>query len=153
LILVVNVVCGMRGSEIEERLKGKTLRVYYYMLLAGRAVGIREVQRKLGFSSPSVAAYHLDKLVELGLAKKSSEGYVLEENVHVGVLKYFVFIGGYVFPRYLFYAIFFTTSLITYLLVYPLTLSTHNIAAILFGSLASLTCWLETYRCWRQKPF
>ncbi|MHA1723075.1 MAG: winged helix-turn-helix domain-containing protein [Candidatus Baldrarchaeia archaeon] len=143
----------MRESEIEERLKGKTLRVYYYMLLAGRAVGIREVQRKLDFSSPSVAAYHLDKLVELGLAKKESEGYVLEENVHVGVLKYFVFIGRYVFPRYLFYAIFFTTSLITYLLVYPLTLSIHNIAAILFGLLASLITWFETYRCWRQKPF
>jgi len=74
LILIFDVVCGMRESEIEERLKGKTLRVYYYMLLAGRAVGIREVQRKLGFSSPSVAAYHLDKLVELGLAKKEVKG-------------------------------------------------------------------------------
>lgn len=143
----------MREVEIEEKLKGKTLRVYYYMLLSGRAVGIREVQRKLGFSSPSVAAYHLDKLVELGLAKKGSEGYALEENVHVGVLKYFVFIGGYMLPRYLFYAVFFTTILTTYILIYPQTFSTHNIAAILFGTLASLIAWFETYNCWRQKPF
>ena len=143
----------MRGVEIEEKLKGKTLRVYYYMLLTGRAVGIREVQRKLGFSSPSEAAYHLDKLVELGLAKKGSEGYVLAENVHVGVLKYFVFIGKYMLPRYLFYAVFFTTILITYILIYPQTLSTHNIAAIVFGFFASLIAWFETYNCWRQKPF
>ena len=54
---------------IEDQLKGKTLQVYMYMVKRKEPVGVREVQRDLGFSSPSVANYHIDKLVELALVK------------------------------------------------------------------------------------
>jgi predicted DNA-binding transcriptional regulator len=44
---------------LESELKGKTLLVYWHLLKSpGLKVGVREVQRKLGFSSPSVAVYH-----------------------------------------------------------------------------------------------
>ena len=53
---------------IESELKGKTLLVYMYILKSSDpTVGVREVQRALGFSSPSVSSYHLNKLHELGL--------------------------------------------------------------------------------------
>jgi hypothetical protein len=74
------------SAEIESQLKGKTLIVYWFMLRApDLPVGVREVQRELGFSSPSVSAHHLDKLHSLGLVDKSLRGeYFLKREVKVG---------------------------------------------------------------------
>ncbi len=53
------------------------------------SAGPRDIQRKLGFSSPNLAVYHLDKLVELGLAEKNlGEYYLLDKDrVNVGVFR------------------------------------------------------------------
>ena len=52
-------------EKIESELKGNTLRVYWMLLQSQSAgVGVREVQRQLGFSSPALASYHLNKLAE-----------------------------------------------------------------------------------------
>ena len=84
-------------EKFESSLKGNTLRVYWMMLKSGidTAVGVRQVQRTLGFSSPTLAAYHLDKLVELGLVEKKHGEYHLERRVKVGVLKQFTRIGTF----------------------------------------------------------
>jgi|GEM_PF-1549055 transcriptional regulator, ArsR family len=58
-------VCTIIHENIEGELKGKTPQVYLYMLKRNEPVGVREVQRDLDFSSPSVASYHLDKLISL----------------------------------------------------------------------------------------
>ena len=58
-------------TVLESMLKGKTLKVYWYMLQQpNRSVGVREIQRALRFSSPSVALHHLEKLEDLGLVQK-----------------------------------------------------------------------------------
>ena len=107
----------MHGSEVDEErieseLKGNTLRVYWFMLRSGGdSVGIREVQRALGFSSPTLAAYHLDKLVDLHLVEKKRGEYYLVKTVKVGVLKQFMKFGTLLLPRYLLYATFFTALL------------------------------------------
>ncbi|MCC6009599.1 MAG: hypothetical protein LM588_01195 [Fervidicoccaceae archaeon] len=54
---------------------GTSLRVYFYLLLKNDEVGVRELQKALGFKSPSTAKHHLDRLVELGLAEKTLNGY------------------------------------------------------------------------------
>ena len=54
-------------GKVERELKGKTLQVYVYMLKKKEPVGIREIQRDLNFSSPSVANYHIEKLVSLSV--------------------------------------------------------------------------------------
>ncbi|MBO3803749.1 MAG: hypothetical protein JTT11_07790 [Candidatus Brockarchaeota archaeon] len=143
-------------KEIESQVKGNTLRVYWYVLKAGhkRPVGIREVQRELGLSSPSVAAHHLEKLRELKLLEKLASGeYLLVNEVKVGVLGNFVSLVGLMLPRHLFYSTLFTTMLVAYALLYPMDLSYHNLVALVFGSLASLFSWVETVRVWRNKPF
>jgi len=127
---------------IETQLKGNTLRVYWYILKVGhgRAVGIRQVQRGISLSSPSVATHHLEKLRDLGLLEKMPTGeYILVNEVKVGVLLNFVKLMGLMLPRYLFYSTLFTTMLVAYVLIYPMTFSSHNLIALLFGSLASLT--------------
>jgi len=141
-------------EEIESQLKGKTLLVYWFMLKSPDSpVGVREIQRKLGFSSPSIAAHHLDKLLSLGLVRKSlrGENYLTKE-VKVGVLKFFMRLGRFMIPRYLFYSVWFSTMLIVYLLLYGVSGSLHNIVAIIFGVSACVILWFETIRLWREKP-
>ena len=140
---------------IESNLKGKTLLVYWYMLRQPDfKAGVREIQRSLGFSSPSIAVHHLNKLMDLGLAKKTKTGeYVLVQEVKVGILRFFARIGRFLIPRYLFYSVFFTTALVLYILLYAQTLCIHNFFALVFGGLASMILWIETFRIMRERPF
>jgi len=142
-------------AQIESELKGKTLRVYWYFLKSPTsAVGVREIQRSLGFSSPSVAAHHLEKLLSLGLVEKTKTGeYFLVQQVKVGMLRFFTKIGRFLVPRYLFYSVWLTTMLIFYILLYGHTFDVHNLVALIFGISSSLILWYETLRLWREKPF
>jgi len=142
-------------AQIESELKGKTLLVYWHMIKTPASrIGVREIQRTLGFSSPSVASHHLEKLVSLGLVDKTMTGeYFLTQEVKVGLLRFFTRLGRFLIPRYLFYSVWFSTMLIIYLIFYGHTGSIHNIVAIVFGSAASLILWFETLRLWRAKPF
>ena len=143
-----------KGDEdlMEAELRGKTLLVYLYMLRGKKAsVGVREVQRALGFSSPSVAAYHLNKLRELGLVESVRGDYRLTRLVKVGVLRRFVAIGGLLLPRLLFYAVLITSLLVTYILQYPY-LTRRNVAALAMGIVPTIILWYETLKLWREKP-
>lgn len=140
---------------LESELKGKTLLVYWYLLhQSTHIVGVREVQRALGFSSPSIAVHHLEKLQDLRLVRKKGTGeYELEEEVKVGILKLFAHMGRFIVPRYLFYSIMFSTMLATYLIVSLVSQSFPSYYALVFGVIASIIFWFETIRLWEAKPF
>lgn len=140
---------------IESSLKGKTLRVYWYLLRQpSRTVGVRQVQRALSFSSPSIAVHHLEKLQDLGLVDKKGTGeYVLEEEVKVGILRLFTHMGRFLVPRYLFYSVLFSTMLTAYLSLCVVGQFSPSFYAVTFGSIALLVFWIETVRLWRSKPF
>ncbi|MBD3172094.1 hypothetical protein GF326_06445 [Candidatus Bathyarchaeota archaeon] len=138
---------------IESELKGKTLLVYMHMLKQpGEPVGVREVQRELGFSSPSVSSYHLNKLQDLGLVENEYGDYKLVTDVKVGVLKHFITLGGVLLPRYLFYAVLMTSMLVTYLIQVPYFPTREYITTIVMGLVPSLILWYETIRIWRDRP-
>jgi hypothetical protein len=140
-------------AVIESELKGKTLLVYMYMLRSPtEAVGVREVQRELGFSSPSVSSYHLTKLQELGLIENVYGDYKVVKEVKVGVLRQFVTLGGVMLPRYLFYAVLVTTMIITYLIQRPFYPSPESITTLVMGLVPAAILWYETVRIWRDKP-
>ena len=143
------------AAFLESALKGKTLLVYWYLLQQStHTVGVREVQRALGFSSPSIAVHHLQKLQDLGLIDKKGTGeYVLEEEVKVGILRFFTRMGSFLVPRYLFYSVLFTTMLATYLSVSYITQVPPSFYTVAFGAIALLIFWIETIRLWRARPF
>jgi hypothetical protein len=117
-------------------------------------VGIREVQRALGFSSPSIAVHHLEKLQDLGLIRKKGTGeYFLEEEVKVGILRFFTRMGRFLVPRYLFYSVLFSTTLTAYLTLCVLYRITPSFYTVMFGLIAVVIFWVETFRLWRAKPF
>jgi hypothetical protein len=141
-------------SILESELKGKTLLVYWYLVQRpSHTVGIREVQRALGFSSPSIAVHHLEKLQNLGLLQKKVTGeYVLEEVVKVGILRFFMQMGRFVVPRYFFYSVLFSTMLAAYLALCLLGQLFPSFYALVFGTIAAIIFWFETVRLWRAKP-
>ena len=109
---------GMEKSakpSLETKLHGNTLAVYLLLLERREAMGPREVQRALGLSSPSVAAHHLAKLVELEICEHTVDNkYRVLEVVKVGVYKQFLRIRGRFLPRFVFHITFFSTLLILY---------------------------------------
>ena len=142
----------MSEEKIESILKGNTLRVYWFLLRASNGVvGARETQRALSFSSPALAVYHLDKLVELGLVEKTDGEYRLVKTVNVGVLKQFVRFGALMLPRHFLYATMFTTLLIFYLTQFK-RVDFYSMFALTLGLLATGITWYETLKAWKQKP-
>jgi hypothetical protein len=140
-------------AHIESELKGKTLLVYMHILKAGKeTVGVREVQRELGFSSPSVAAYHLQKLQDLGLIENAYGDYRLIKEVKVGVLRSFVSVGGVMLPRFLFYAVLITSMLVTFILSFPFIPTREYITTLVMGIIPAAVFWYETIKIWREKP-
>lgn len=143
--------CTVDEEKIEAELKGKTLQVYCYMLRApNSSVGVREVQKALRFSSPRLAAYHLEKLKKLELAKKERGEYCLVREVRVGVLKQFVRFGAFLLPRYLFYAAMFTTFLIYIVIIFK-EMNFWSLFALLLSIFGTMIFWYETVRTWLQK--
>ncbi len=91
-------------AEIDstDALKGNALEIYRFMLKNSKPLGIRELQRALNLSSPSVAQYHLSRLERVGLVKKEQGNYV----VNKVLLEECVKISYFLVPKYLFYSVF-----------------------------------------------
>jgi DNA-binding transcriptional ArsR family regulator len=125
----------------EERMGGTTLKVYMLLLAKKDGMGVREIQKGLNISSPSVVHYHLMKLMELGLVKQDNYGrYVAVKGFDASYLGPFVILGGKVVPRYAFYGAFFTSFIISYIFVFG-----FDPKILLPMGLASIILWLETY--------
>ena len=83
-------------------LKGTALDIYRLMLKNSKPHGIREIQRILKLSSPSVAEYHLSKLEAAGLVKRESGKFIIDKLILQNCIK----INRFLIPRYLFYLAF-----------------------------------------------
>jgi len=141
-------------ERILSDLRGSTLLVYWYLLKKRQnSCGVREVQRALGFSSPSSACYQLEKLRELGVVSKDPSGdYQISKVVKTDVINAFVFLGGHVFPKHLIYASATTIMILAFVAWFTHTLSPIMVAALLPGILADVIFWYETLKVWRHKP-
>ena len=141
-------------EKITSELKGNTLRAYWALLNSKDGViGVRELQRQLGFSSPTLATYHLNKLVELELVVKERGNYRLEREVKVGVLKQFIKIGTFLLPRYVLYATMFTILLIFFFTqLGQRGVSFYSNFALILAIISTVIAWYETIRVWMQKP-
>jgi len=142
-------------TDLEYALRGKAWKVYWYLLRNGKPASVREVQRALRFSSPSVANHHLEQLRELGLVEKQDIGgqYVLVSQVKIGVLRHYVKLGKLLFPRYFFYAVFSTVFYVSYLAFFLQDLTRENLFIISFGAIICVIFWYEAYRVWTMRPF
>ncbi|MEO9295588.1 MAG: hypothetical protein ABI347_08320 [Nitrososphaera sp.] len=132
-------------SDLERRLQDKTLQVYLYLLKKKEPSGIREIQRDLSLSSPSVAEYQVDKLVRLGIASKDSYGRVrLVRKVRVKALDSYVNFGRFTVPRLAFYATLFSAIAPLYALI-----AGPSLYGVAVPAAAAGLFWFETWKVWR----
>jgi DNA-binding transcriptional ArsR family regulator len=139
-------------EDVKSQLKGTTLRVYWHLLRSGKPTTIRHLQRDLSFSSPSVASYHLEKLIDLDLVKKVAGDYELKKTVSLEAVSSFVRISRLMIPRYVFYTAFFLTLLIVFTVGHVGSLSLQGVFALVFGVSGFIITGYETWRQWRLKP-
>jgi predicted DNA-binding transcriptional regulator len=137
------------GSDSAD-LKGNTLRVYTYLFKVQRS-GVRETQRTLGFKSASLAQYHLDKLVNMGLATKDETGsYFLAKEIKIEALEQFLKIGTYLIPRFVLYSVMLTFLFVYFVIAIGGVISNISIWAYIFALAGLSITWYETVRAWRR---
>jgi hypothetical protein len=137
----------MGEGDIERKLQGRTLQVYLYLLKKGESGGIREIQRDLHLSSPSVADYQVEKLIGMGLAAKNSYGRVyITRRVKIGTLESYVSFGRFSIPRLAFYACIFSIVAALYVI---LNRSSWSIYGIAVPTAAAAVLWIEAWKMWK----
>ena len=128
-------------------LRGKTLKVYRYIVKSNESARVREIQRSVGFSSPSLVLYHIEKLKENGLIREEALGYVADKVL----LKNLVRFRNALIPRFLVYFLFFIFAIIIELAVLlPNVVTREYVIAVFFTLSAAVAFGIETYRQWNS---
>jgi hypothetical protein len=151
---------GELSEPIEKDiLKGKSLKVYWYLFENGPA-GVREIQRALKYNSPGIITYQIKKLAEHEFIVKDeiTEKYDINIRVKAGLLHFYVKIGPRLIPRFSLYLMGFLIGFVIYFLgsvVGGDTFITHPVSVILllvliFGSLAFI---YESRMIKKLKPY
>ena len=98
-----------------DKIRGRTLKVYLYVIKGKNPVGPRDVMRGANLSSPSVSYRHLQKLEAMGLIFKDDKGnYVEKEKINIPS---FTWIGKKLFPNPIIYSFIFFFILLIEILV------------------------------------
>lgn len=122
----------------------------YWIVLEKAPVGIRDVQRLVGFSSPSTALYHLERLTSQGLICKKQDGkYYVAKYLKRGLLRSFVLLGSRLIPKSLIYAI--VLSIVDFVMFYFSNLRLEMLLALTPALIAALIFWYETCDLMRYK--
>lgn len=130
-------------------IRGNTLRVYLYLLQHSPA-DLRDVQHSLNLSTPSLASYHLGKLLEVGYATQNEHGqYMVVGESANAILEGYVKLGAAVIPQLAFFAVLFT-ALVGYFAL--MSLSHPSFVPLLAVSSVAMVVvlWYETLRVWRR---
>lgn len=135
-------------SEQRDVLRGLTLKVYKVILRSDKPIGIREVQRALNLSSPTLAVYHINKLEEAGLIRKELNGYVADRVILENLVRF----RRILIPRNLFYTIFLTSSLVMLaVFLRPPILTREYVFSLAVISIAAATSVYETVRVFSRE--
>ncbi len=113
----------------EIALSKTTLRIYLYLLETQKPCGPREIARSLGLA-PSLVYYHLRKLEEIGIIKKTSEGYMVDKVIPI---EGFVALGRRLIPRMFLYTALFLGLLTGEAIATAITLSLSIDRALLIA--------------------
>ena len=138
-----------------KQIYGKTWDVYLCILTSSAPIGVREIWRALGLSSPSLAQYHVNKLVELKLIENTFDGkYVTNDEERLEALRSFLRLRGMLIPRMVVYAALLSGVLVSYVLFWPwrgdfrdlvtVSVTLFSIAAFLFEAVKQyrgLSAW------------
>ncbi len=130
----------------DRRVSGTTWDVYLYILKSKESTGVREVWRALKLSSPSLAQYHINKLLELKLIEASPDGrYRANEGEQVEALRSFVLLHGRLIPRLVFYGALLSGILASYLVFWPFRWDFRDLVVLAVSVFSISAFFLEAY--------
>ena len=123
-------------------LYGNTLSIYWFMFRENKPYSAREIQRRVGLSSSSLALHHLNKLIDMGLVTTDDFGaYILARRVRTGLLSLYVGSGRFFMPRFALYAAASTGFLLSYLLFLMFFLSPAGFILLFGHVLITIMLW------------
>ena len=135
--------------SVSQEIKGNALKVYLYLLRHGPSE-LRDIQRGVGLSSPSLASYHLGMLSEAGFVTQNEYGiYSAVKEASDRVLEGYSRIGPAIVPQFFFFALLFTI-LVAFFSFGALYLSGFTLYLVGVGVAMVLVFWYETLRLWRR---
>jgi len=117
----------MAGNK---RIYGTTYDVYLCILTSNSPVGVREIWRALKLSSPSLAQYHVNKLMELKLIEPKAGKYVTNDQEQLEALRSFLMLRGMLIPRMVVYAALSAGILTSFLLLYPISWDFRDLVTV-----------------------
>jgi hypothetical protein len=138
-----------KGPDTSFEIRGNTLRVYLFVLQRGPCE-LKDVQNALGFSTASLASYHLKRLMDAGYASQDSYGrYLASKDTTRQILEGYVKVGAAVVPQLLFVAVLFTVlvGFFAYMSYFV-----PSYVPFLVATSAALIAfvWYEAIRVWRK---
>jgi len=135
--------------SVSQEVRGNALKVYLYLLRHGPSE-LRDVQRGIGLSSPSLASYHLGKLSEAGFVTQDERGrYFAVKEASDRVLEGYSRMGPAIVPQLFFFALLFTI-LVTFFSFATLYASGFTPYLVAICAAMVLVLWYETVRLWRR---
>jgi hypothetical protein len=147
-----------KETDYKDLLQGKTLTIYWYLLTRGE-LGIRELQKSLGVSSPGTITYQIKKLVESGLVVQNdlTGKYFVKEEIKSGILDFYVKFGYKMIPRFILYLLIYFTGIIWFL---ANTFSSgddyfadiNNLVFLMFILFGIGVFIFESYKVWKMYP-
>ena len=133
-----------------KRIHGKTLDVYMCILSHDDGVGVRDIWRKLKLSSPSLAQYHVNKLLDMRLITADISGkYIINSKETVEALRNFLMLRGMIIPRLTIYAALLLGILTSYLMYYPWTGDFRDLTVISIGFISVSSFIYEALKQYR----
>jgi hypothetical protein len=105
----------------------------------------------LNLSTPSLAFYHLSKLVQSGVITRTEDGrYGIVTDISADLLDGYVKFGRRIIPQLFFLSVIFTAILVYYVsLVWKLPLDRDDMVTIVY-SFSIIVLWYETIKTWRR---
>ena len=118
--------------------------IYLHILTSREPVGVRDVWRELNLSSPSLAQYHINRLLELGMIIQTREGkYAASEEKRVEALRSFVLLYGKLVPRLVFYGALLAGLLAFYMIAWPIEWNFRDLTVIAISLISIVAFFFE----------
>lgn len=135
----------------KSRLHGTTWNVYLFILTSQEPVGVRDVWRQLQLSTPSLAQYHINKLLHDDLIKTTVYGkYEINDDLQIEALKNFVVFKGKLIPHLVVYGAIIAGLFLSYVVFYPLRWDFRDLIVFAVCTISLLAFLFEAYNQYRS---
>lgn len=117
----------------------KTIFRVYLTMLRLKKASVRDVQRAMGFATPSQARYHLKRLNDYGLVFEDELGNSRVVSKRFGMLRFYIKTERWILPLSLFYTAFFA------LLTGVLYLRSGSLELLVLGAMITIKELIDTH--------